>query len=248
MPSGRRGNACAARRGDLGPTHVRVAHHPPQRGTREELEAHERRHRVARQPEHRHAPHDAERERLRRLDRDLAPLERAEPVERGLHVVVVADRHAAAREDGVAADRAPARAYATMRVLVVARDAEVDGSTPASRASATSIGRFESRIWPGRERRRRLDELVAGGEHTDAGAAVHVHVAAPTLASTPTCAGPSTVPAGNTTSPASQVAAGARTWSPAVAPAPTSTPSSPSRCVRSTITTRPRRRASAPRS
>ena len=88
--------------------HVGVARDLAQRGTGEQLEADARRHRVARQPEHRHAADRPERERLGRLDRDLHPRVlarrpfRREPLEHDLHEVVVADRHPAAREQRVA--------------------------------------------------------------------------------------------------------------------------------------------------
>ena len=67
---------------------------------------------IAGQPEHRRAASErAERERLGRLDRDLRPREpaagplRGEPFEHDLHVVEVAHRHRAARQERVALAR-----------------------------------------------------------------------------------------------------------------------------------------------
>ena len=92
-----------------------------------------------------HAAQQAERERLRRLDRDLPPLQHAEPVEHRLHDVVVTDRHAAAGDHRVAGDQRVLHRALDVR-LVVARDAEVDRFAPAASSIASSIGRFESRI------------------------------------------------------------------------------------------------------
>ena len=73
LPSGRRarsrvGHADQARAGEAA-----VAHHPAQRRPGQQLEADQRAHRVAGQPEDRRAGERAEGERLGRLDRDLHP-------------------------------------------------------------------------------------------------------------------------------------------------------------------------------
>src|SRR5439155_991297 len=68
-----------------------------------ELEAHQRGNRIAGQAEHGRPVDHAERQRLRRLDRDLPRLHPPQASERRLHVVEVADRDAPARENSVAA-------------------------------------------------------------------------------------------------------------------------------------------------
>ena len=78
-----------------------------------------------------------------------------EPVEHGLHVVVVADRHAAARDHRVAAASTASSSVARRSRASSSRAMpRSTGSHAGSASSASSIGRFESRILPGRERDR----------------------------------------------------------------------------------------------
>ena len=99
-------------------------------GRAKQLEADQRAHRVAGQPEHRHATvargEQPEGERLGRLDRDLHPAHVGDPRQHRLDHVVVAHADPAAGDDGVARCRRLAQ-HGLERRLVVADDAEVDG-------------------------------------------------------------------------------------------------------------------------
>ena len=159
---------------DPGPERVAVSHHPAQRGSGEELEGDHRRHRVARQAEHRLARDDPEGQGLGRPDRHLPPLHGAQPVEHHLDVVEVAHAHAAARHQRVARGQAPLEHGRDGR-FVVGDDAEVD--------------RVAARLLRHRDERRPVgvadlarpqgtavvDQLVAGGQDADAGPAEHRH-------------------------------------------------------------------------
>ena len=116
------------------------------------------------------------------------------------------------------------------------------GSNPASATSASSVGRLESRIWPGRERRRALDQLVAGGQHADPGPRERPHLGHAELSQHAEVGGRELVAgrqhllAGLRSSPA------ARRWLPGSTATSMRTARPPSsRSVRSTMTT-----ASAP--
>ena len=237
MPSGRRGIALAATASTSGRCSSRVAAHLAQRGPGEQLEAHVRAHRVAGQPEQRHAAQQPERERLRRLDRDLPPLQDAEPVEHRLHDVVVADRHAAARDHRVAGDQRVFERALDVR-LVVARDAEVDRVAAGGRAASRAASDGSSR---GSDRARARPDLRAARRRwrarRPAAAGSPRPRSSPRLAITPRCAGPehrrpARTPAGRPRRRRPRRGGGR----PPSAACATSTPSSPSRCVRSTIT------------
>ena len=160
-----------------------VAHHLAQRRSREQLEADERRHRVAGEPEHGGALHHREAERLRGLDRHLVPVDARiaarivgrDALQCVAHVVEVAHRHPAARDDRVAAVHRVAQRRGHEH-LVVVRRAEIDrvgAGTGELREQHRPIGVADL---PRRERPR-LDELVAGREHADARTRIAAHAA-----------------------------------------------------------------------
>ena len=66
-----------------------------------ELEGHHGRHRVAGQAEHRRRADEAERKRLRWLDRDLHPAHVGDLVEHDLHIIEGPHRHAPRRQDRI---------------------------------------------------------------------------------------------------------------------------------------------------
>ena len=115
------------------------------------------------------------------------------------------------------------------------------GSAPAAATRATSIGRFESRIWPrasgspGGTSSSPVDSRPTRGRGTT------VTSVRPTLASTPRWVGRSSVPAGTTTSPTCTSSPAPRTAVPGLTSSVSSTSSGPAGRLRSTITT-----ASAP--
>ena len=81
-------------------------------------------------------------------------------------------------------------------LVVAARSRGRPPRRPASATSASSIGRFESRIWPGRERPRPSTSSSPVESTPTRDAPVHRHLGARrAIASTPRCAGASTVPA-----------------------------------------------------
>ena len=141
-----------------------------QRGLHEELAADERRHRIARQPEHERRAAHAERDRLARLDRD--PPEDLLDAELGLdaaHEIVRPDGDAARGDEDVGFE--PALERGAMRRLVVCDDREqLD-----LRARGGERGGEHERVrlvdLARRERLAGLRELGAGGEHRDARAA-----------------------------------------------------------------------------
>ncbi len=176
-----------------------------------------------------------ERERFRRLDRDLPPLQDTEPVEDSLDDVEVADGDAAAGDHRVAGGQRVFHCAFDVR-LVVARDAEVH---------RVGTGGFEHREQhrpvrvtdlTRRERNRAFAQLVTGGQHTDPRRGITETDSSPRLAITPRCAGPSAVPGSKTRWPATTSPPASRMWSPLSAGWCTKTPSSPSRNVRSTMT------------
>ena len=214
-------------------------------GRAKQLEAHQRRHRVAGQAEHRGAVDHAEGERLGRLMATC--IQRMSPMRSStdLHEVEVAHAHPAADVTRASQAAAPSADGRGEHGLVVGRPAEVDRLEPGSRPpAASSIGRLESRIWPGASGAGAVDQLVAGGQHADPGPGdARRRPRRPTLASTPRWAGREHRARGDdhVARPRRRRRAGAR-GCPRARPPRTSTPSSPSGAsVRSTITT-----ASAP--
>ena len=123
-------------------------------------------------------------------------------VEHHLHVVEVAHAHAAAGDQRVARPPPPLDGLGDRGLVVARRGRGRRRRSRPARRSASSMCRFESRIWPGRERPAAFDQLVAGREHADPGPRVHRRRSTtPRLASTPRCAGRSTVPARTRRSP-----------------------------------------------
>ena len=123
----------------------------------------------------------AEGQRLGRLDGHLPPVHLARmPVEHDLDVVEVAHAHPARGDDGVAAGqpvpRGPRTGWRPRRRGPVPRST---GTQPASPTRASSVGRLESRIWPGRSGAGPVDQLVAGGQHADPGRREHRHLLEP---------------------------------------------------------------------
>ncbi len=101
--------------------------------THEQQERDEARHRIARQADERGTSRTcAERERLAGLHRDLPHLEPALGLHRRLDVVLLADRHAAGRDDQVGADRGAGEAP---RACAGGRPARCRGRAPRSPAS-----------------------------------------------------------------------------------------------------------------
>ncbi len=115
---------------DAGARQATMAHQPPKRRPREQLEADERADGIARQPEDRGALETPEGEWLGRFDRDLHPGHVGDPAEHRLDHVVVAHRHATARHDRVAVDRRRAQ-HPLELDLVVADHTEIDHLTSA---------------------------------------------------------------------------------------------------------------------
>ena len=138
-----------------------------QRRLREELAADERRHRVARQPEHERLAAHAERHRLARLDRNapehLLDTElRLDPA----HEIVRPDRDAARRDEDVR--REPALERRPVRRLVVGDDRQhIDvGARGGERGREHESVRLVD--LSGSKRLAGPCELRAGGEHRDA--------------------------------------------------------------------------------
>ena len=110
--------------------------------------------------------------------------------------------------------------------------------------SASSVARFESRIWPGRQGAARLDQLVAGRQHADPRARVGEHLrrrrSRPARRGGP---GASTSPGANTASPTRRSSPATRTASPGATSAPERHPGA---VVEARACARPSRTASAP--
>jgi hypothetical protein len=165
----------------LRPGVVRVAAgQAPQRGPREQVEGHDRRHRVAGQPEDDLVAARPEPGRLARLERHAPEvLVDAELGQRGLDVVVRTDRHTARDHDHVGGLQRPAERLDRVGA-VVAHD------LPRDHARARALGLGRERVGvrvadlPGGERAgARLDQLVAGGQDGHPGSRAAQHVGAP---------------------------------------------------------------------
>ena len=198
-PRARRTRAVAADR--AAPCSARSA------GLTKQLAADERRHRVARQPEHERLTAHAERHRLARLDRDAPEhlLDTELRLDRA-HEVVRTDRDAARRDEDVR--REPAFERRAVRGLVVGdgrqrldvgagggergREHERRSTRRSDRARASSPGRASS---------------LPVARIATRGRRAHATAATPAAARAPSCAGPRRTPAATTTSPASHVAA-----------------------------------------
>src|SRR5438552_3182898 len=148
------------------PRHVRAPLHPKERRADEHLEGHERGHGVSGQSEDRHAavtvPELAERERTARPDGDRPEVDLAELGEHRLQVIVVADRHAAARHDGVRRDPfAESRSQRIRRVRDDVADPRLGAGGSDRRGEGISIGVADL---PALEGCIELDYLVPRGE------------------------------------------------------------------------------------
>ena len=95
----------------------------------------------------------------------------ADAVEHDLHEVEVAHAHAAAGDERVAVGRAALERGGDRGLVVAAPGRGRRPRSPTAASSASSVGRFESRIWPGPSGAGAVDQLVAGGQHADPGPA-----------------------------------------------------------------------------
>ena len=152
-----------------------MAHHLAQRGAGEELEADHRGDRVAGEAERGAAVDVAERQRLRRLDGDLHPVDLADLVEHPLDEVELAHRHAARRHQRVAAAGAVLERGRDQR-LVVADEAEVDRLAAGLRQQRQERAAVGVADLPRRQRGGALDQLVPGRHHADTGPRVGDHL------------------------------------------------------------------------
>ena len=156
-----------------------VTHHPAQAGPSEQLEAHHRRHRVSRQPEHRLATNQPERQRLRGPNCDLHPSHRLsafrrQRVQHHLDEVEIAHAHAAARHDRIAR-RDTRRNFRANLHLGIPSDAEVNRFRVRLRDECkkrltiriTDLAKLQRRRWG--------DQFVASREHPDSHTPVHRH-------------------------------------------------------------------------
>ena len=185
------------RRVTRGRSSVGVAHHLAQRGTGEQLEARPAttpgcpgRPNTGRAPVADAVPNANGLAGLmaiciQRMSRDA--------VEHDLHEVEVAHADAAA-VTSASHSAAPRLNSVGDRGLVVANEAEVDRRrSPPAATSASSIARFDSRICPGASGRRRRPARRRSTARRPAAGGYTAHPRDAELASTPRCAGPSTV-------------------------------------------------------
>ena len=179
----------------------RGAREPQQQRPHHAHERHEHRDRIARQPDERGcaARNDAHRDRPSRLDRDAPEHEPADRLDGVAHVVGLAGRDAARGEHEIVARRQPRRARAasvsrsSRRMPRSVTSAPSRASSPAQQIAVRVV---ESRRR--RQRRARLDDLVAGREQRDPHASPHrdrVAARAPPPARDPAAAEPAAAPA-----------------------------------------------------